>query len=97
MKFVAGLYDALDKSYICLLYTSGVVHGLADIEAVAVEVHLAGVAVGDGDVGGLGRAQQTGLQVIPVSYTHLFDRVFINVCRDLDNADFYACLVERGL
>ena len=46
---------------------AGVVHGLADIEAVAVEVHLAGVAVRDGDVGGLGRAQQTGLQVIQVA------------------------------
>ena len=46
---------------------AGVVHGLADIEAVAVEVHLAGVAVGDGDVGGLGRPQQTGLQVIQVA------------------------------
>ena len=46
---------------------AGVVHGLADIEAVAVEVHLTGVAVGDGDVGGLGRAQQTGLQVIQVA------------------------------
>ena len=46
---------------------AGVVHGLADIEAVAVEVHLAGVAVGDGDVGGLGCPQQTGLQVIQVA------------------------------
>jgi len=30
-------------------------------------------------------------------YLAYFDRVFINVCRDLNHVDFYACLVERGL
>ncbi len=48
------------------LLGAGVIHGLAGVEAVAVQIHLAGVAVHDGDIRGLGCAQQTGLRVSAV-------------------------------
>ena len=65
----AGVQRGEDLAHIggTHLLVAGVIHGLAGVDAVAVQIHLAGVAVRDGDIRGLGRAQQAGLQVVQVA------------------------------
>ena len=65
----AGVQRGEDLAHIggTHLLAAGVIHGLAGVDAVAVQIHLAGVAVRDGDIRGLGRAQQAGLQVVQVA------------------------------
>ena len=65
----AGVQRGEDLAHIggTHLLATGVIHGLAGVDAVAVQIHLAGVAVRDGDIRGLGRAQQAGLQVVQVA------------------------------